>query len=147
MSDENVTWITVNGSHIPVREGQDKNEAMKEFFKSKGKETFETKQKKMEEAKKASPSRHESDMFDLLRKADRASESSKRRAPLSKSMNNEPPGGWNPEDAVKPTKESQARMDKLSKAMDRLIAKGGHGSEVGNLAQKYANERKKIGRI
>lgn len=34
MSDD-VTWITVNGAHVPVKDGQDKGEAIREHFSSK----------------------------------------------------------------------------------------------------------------
>lgn len=30
---EEVTWITSNGTHIPIREGQTKDEAFEKFFK------------------------------------------------------------------------------------------------------------------
>jgi len=32
---ENIKWITVNGVHIPIRPGEDKDEAVKEFFAGK----------------------------------------------------------------------------------------------------------------
>ena len=32
MADEDVTWITINGSHVPIKEGQNKGEAIKEHF-------------------------------------------------------------------------------------------------------------------
>lgn len=36
-ADDNITWITMNGNHIPIKEGQTKEEAVKEFLASKGK--------------------------------------------------------------------------------------------------------------
>lgn len=35
---DDVEWITVRGSHIPIVKGESKEEAIKEFFKSKGEE-------------------------------------------------------------------------------------------------------------
>lgn len=35
MPDDDVTWITVNGSHVPIKEGQDKDEAIRDHFGSK----------------------------------------------------------------------------------------------------------------
>lgn len=34
-SDEDITWITVKGNHIPIKKGQSKGDAVKEFFESK----------------------------------------------------------------------------------------------------------------
>lgn len=34
-NDEDITWITVKGNHIPIKNGQNKGEAIKEFFESK----------------------------------------------------------------------------------------------------------------
>ena len=34
-SDEDITWITVKGNHIPIKKGQSKRDAVKEFFESK----------------------------------------------------------------------------------------------------------------
>lgn len=34
-SDEDITWITVKGNHIPIKKGQNKGDAIKEFFESK----------------------------------------------------------------------------------------------------------------
>ena len=31
-TDDNVTWITVNGQHIPIKEGQNKEQAIKDHF-------------------------------------------------------------------------------------------------------------------
>lgn len=33
--EEDITWITVKGNHIPIKNGQNKGEAIKEFFESK----------------------------------------------------------------------------------------------------------------
>lgn len=35
LDDEDITWITVNGNHIPVKKGQSKGDAVKEFLESK----------------------------------------------------------------------------------------------------------------
>lgn len=35
-ADDNITWITMNGNHIPIKEGQTKEEAVKEFLAKKG---------------------------------------------------------------------------------------------------------------
>jgi hypothetical protein len=32
MSDETVEWITVNGAHVPIKEGQSKDEAIRDHF-------------------------------------------------------------------------------------------------------------------
>ncbi len=34
-NDDDTEWITVNGNHIPVKEGQSKTEAVKEFLDKK----------------------------------------------------------------------------------------------------------------
>lgn len=34
--EDEVTWITVKGNHIPIKKGQSKGDAVKEFFESKG---------------------------------------------------------------------------------------------------------------
>lgn len=33
--DDDITWITVKGNHIPIKKGQSKGDAVKEFFESK----------------------------------------------------------------------------------------------------------------
>ena len=35
-ADDNITWITMKGNHIPIKEGQTKEEAVKEFLAKKG---------------------------------------------------------------------------------------------------------------
>lgn len=34
-SDDDVTWITVKGNHIPIKDGEDKGDAVKNFFDKK----------------------------------------------------------------------------------------------------------------
>ena len=34
-NDDDITWITVKGNHIPIKKGQEKGEAIKEFFEKK----------------------------------------------------------------------------------------------------------------
>lgn len=34
-NDDDITWITVKGNHIPIKKGQSKGDAVKEFFESK----------------------------------------------------------------------------------------------------------------
>ena len=34
---DDITWITVNGNHIPIKKGQSKGDAVKSFFENKGK--------------------------------------------------------------------------------------------------------------
>lgn len=34
-NDDDITWITVKGNHIPIKKGQNKEDAVKEFFESK----------------------------------------------------------------------------------------------------------------
>ena len=31
-ADDKIEWITVNGQHIPIKEGQDKESAIKDHF-------------------------------------------------------------------------------------------------------------------
>ena len=33
--NDDITWITVKGNHIPIKKGQNKGEAVKEFFEKK----------------------------------------------------------------------------------------------------------------
>lgn len=33
--DDDITWITVKGNHIPIKKGQSKEDAVKEFLESK----------------------------------------------------------------------------------------------------------------
>ena len=35
LNDEDIEWITVKGNHIPVKKGQSKDEAVKEFLEGK----------------------------------------------------------------------------------------------------------------
>lgn len=35
-ADDDITWITMNGNHIPIKEGQSKEEAVKEWLAKKG---------------------------------------------------------------------------------------------------------------
>lgn len=34
-NDDDITWITVKGNHIPIKKGQSKGQALREFFESK----------------------------------------------------------------------------------------------------------------
>ena len=36
-ADDDIQWITMNGNHIPIKKGQSKEEAVKEFLAKKGK--------------------------------------------------------------------------------------------------------------
>ncbi len=38
-ADKNIKWITVKGNHIPIKDGQTKDEAIKEFLKGKDQKT------------------------------------------------------------------------------------------------------------
>lgn len=38
-ADEDVEWITIKGTHIPIKKGQSKEEAVKEFFEKSDKKT------------------------------------------------------------------------------------------------------------
>ncbi len=51
---KDVEWITVKGNHIPIKAGQNKGNAIKEFFESKNKESAATKksEKKSEKQEK-----------------------------------------------------------------------------------------------
>ena len=61
-ADEEITWITVKGNHIPIKKGENKEDAIKSFFESKksgekSSQTSESKQSKAttpEKAKSAS---------------------------------------------------------------------------------------------
>ena len=39
LDEDNIQWITVKGNHIPIKEGQSKEDAVKSFFESKGGES------------------------------------------------------------------------------------------------------------
>lgn len=41
--DEDVEWITVKGNHIPIKEGENKGEAIKKFFENKSEKNSESK--------------------------------------------------------------------------------------------------------
>lgn len=41
-NNDDITWITVKGNHIPIKKGQNKGEAVKEFFEKKKSETGES---------------------------------------------------------------------------------------------------------
>ena len=38
-ADDDIQWITVKGNHIPIKAGQSKEDAVKAFFESKGKQS------------------------------------------------------------------------------------------------------------
>ena len=44
--DDEVQWITVKGNHIPIKNGQSKEDAVKSFFESKGKSSGEKSESK-----------------------------------------------------------------------------------------------------
>ena len=39
-NNDDITWITVKGNHIPIKKGQNKGEAVKEFFEKQIKSKF-----------------------------------------------------------------------------------------------------------
>lgn len=41
-NDDDITWITVKGNHIPIKKGQEKGEAIKEFFEKKSEKSQES---------------------------------------------------------------------------------------------------------
>jgi len=47
-ADDDIQWITVRGNHIPIKKGENKEDAIKSFFESKGKESKKTAQKSPE---------------------------------------------------------------------------------------------------
>lgn len=47
-NDEDITWITVRGRHIPIKEGQSKGEAIREAFNKSGENAQKTDTKKSE---------------------------------------------------------------------------------------------------
>lgn len=49
-ADDDIQWITVRGNHIPIKKGENKEDAIKSFFESKGKESKETTQKSPEKS-------------------------------------------------------------------------------------------------
>lgn len=49
-ADDDIQWITVRGNHIPIKKGENKEDAIKSFFESKGKESKETAQKSPEKS-------------------------------------------------------------------------------------------------
>ncbi|MBQ1758957.1 MAG: hypothetical protein IIZ94_04660 [Prevotella sp.] len=51
--DDDIQWITVKGNHIPIKKGQSKEEAVKEFFESKGKSSGGKSESKKVDSKKA----------------------------------------------------------------------------------------------
>ena len=54
--DKNLEWITVRGTHIPIRKGQSKDEAVEEFLNKKDK--FELTEKNQERIQKQKDARH-----------------------------------------------------------------------------------------
>lgn len=54
-SDDDIQWITVKGNHIPIKKGENKEEAIKSFFESKNKGEKSTGEKKTETSKTAKP--------------------------------------------------------------------------------------------
>lgn len=49
-TDDDIQWITVRGNHIPIKKGENKEDAIKSFFESKGKESKKTAQKSPEKS-------------------------------------------------------------------------------------------------
>ena len=49
-ADDDIQWITVRGNHIPIKKGENKEDAIKSFFESKGKESKKTAQKSPEKS-------------------------------------------------------------------------------------------------
>ena len=54
-SDDDIQWITVKGNHIPIKKGENKEDAIKSFFESKNKGEKSTGEKKTETSKTANP--------------------------------------------------------------------------------------------
>jgi len=50
-NDDDITWITVKGNHIPIKKGQEKGEAIKEFFEKKSGKSQESGSGKSESKK------------------------------------------------------------------------------------------------
>lgn len=48
LDKDDIQWITVKGNHIPIKEGENKEEAIKSFFESKSKEGGKTSTQKAE---------------------------------------------------------------------------------------------------
>lgn len=55
-ADDDIQWITVRGDHIPIKKGENKEDAIKSFFESKGKESKKTEQKSPEKSGNSSSS-------------------------------------------------------------------------------------------
>lgn len=55
-ADDDIQWITVRGNHIPIKKGENKEDAIKSFFESKGKESKKTEQKSPEKSGNSSSS-------------------------------------------------------------------------------------------
>lgn len=53
-NDDDITWITVKGNHIPIKKGQEKGEAIKEFFEKKSGKSQESGSGKSEKETRAS---------------------------------------------------------------------------------------------
>lgn len=53
--DDDITWITAHGNHIPIKKGENKGEAIKKFFEKKNAGKANKAPAKKTEAKKAEP--------------------------------------------------------------------------------------------
>jgi hypothetical protein len=58
-SDGDLDWITVNGSHIPINAGQDKGDAIGDFFDKKSDSSKTKKDTKKKDTKKEEPTKEE----------------------------------------------------------------------------------------
>ena len=65
--DEDITWITVRGRHIPIKEGQSKEDAINEAFNKSGEKSQKTDIKKSE--KSSAPEKKETKPLDNNKKS------------------------------------------------------------------------------
>lgn len=47
MNDDNITWVTINGQHIPIGAGESKDEAVKKFLSKKREDDIDRKEKQI----------------------------------------------------------------------------------------------------
>lgn len=52
MSDKDITWVTINGQHIPIGAGESKDEAVKKFLAKKRDSNADNKDRQIENSKK-----------------------------------------------------------------------------------------------
>jgi len=63
-SDDNIEWITVKGNHIPIKKGQDKGDAIADFFDKKNK----TKPKYNKDFGKGKPTKNKTNVVNQIKK-------------------------------------------------------------------------------